>query len=91
MFQLSAGGPALGLAFGMGTSFCLQRMYNEDTLEILLTVVAAYAAYIVADGLCGSSGVLAVATFGALFSHREECVGILRQGDIQSPSRYCAF
>ena len=68
LLRLSVAGPLLGLAFGLATSVCLLSMRNRATLEILLTILAAYAAYIVSNFLCGSSGILSVVALGELLS-----------------------
>jgi NhaP-type Na+/H+ or K+/H+ antiporter len=63
--QLSLGGPATGLAFGMAMTAWLRFMYNNPMAEITLTVLTAYATYVVGDRLFGVSGVLAVVILGA--------------------------
>jgi NhaP-type Na+/H+ or K+/H+ antiporter len=63
--QLSLGGPATGLAFGMAMTAWLRFMYNNPMAEITLTVLTAYATYVVGDRLFGVSGVLAVVMLGA--------------------------
>jgi hypothetical protein len=62
--QLAVLGAAIGLAFGLITSFWLARIFNEACLEIILTFGAAYACYFVAEELCGASGLLAVVVMG---------------------------
>jgi hypothetical protein len=62
--QLAVLGAAIGLAFGLVTSFWLARIFNEACLEIILTFGAAYACYFVAEELCGASGLLAVVVMG---------------------------
>lgn len=64
--QLSLGGPATGLAFGLASTVWLRFMYNNFLGEITLTIAAAYATYLVADQLFGVSAVLAVVVLGAL-------------------------
>ena len=44
----------------------LRYMYNSPMAEITLTVLTAYATYLVGDQLFGVSGVLAVVILGAL-------------------------
>ena len=44
----------------------LRFMYNNPMAEITLTVLTAYATYLVGDRLFGVSGVLAVVILGAL-------------------------
>ena len=65
-FQLTAGGPATGVAFGLAITLWLRYMYNKPLAEISLTVAGAYATYIVADKLFGVSAVLAVVFLGEL-------------------------
>lgn len=62
--QLSAGGPATGLAFGIATTIWLRFMYNNPLAEITLTIASSFGTYLVADELFGVSGVLAVVTLG---------------------------
>ncbi|MGK2931741.1 MAG: Na+/H+ antiporter [Solirubrobacterales bacterium] len=57
-----AGGIFIGLAIGWVTAR-LQRSLDDPPLSILLTVVVAYAAYLVADSL-GASGVLSAVSAG---------------------------
>lgn len=63
-FQLTAGGPATGIAFGLATTLWLRFMYNKPLAEISLTVAAAYGTYIVGEQLFGVSPVLAVVFLG---------------------------
>ena len=44
----------------------LRFMYNNPLAEITLTVLTAYATYLVGDRLFGVSGVLAVVILGAV-------------------------
>ncbi|KAK9791813.1 hypothetical protein WJX73_006506 [Symbiochloris irregularis] len=62
--QLTAGGPATGLAFGMATTVWLRFMYNTPLGEITLTIASAFGTYLVGAELFGVSGVLAVVTLG---------------------------
>jgi sodium/hydrogen exchanger 10/11 len=62
--QLAVLGAAIGLGFGLVTSFWLARIFNDACLEIVLTFGAAYACYFVAEELCGASGLLAVVVMG---------------------------
>lgn len=64
--QLSIGGPATGLMFGIAMTAWLRFMYNNRMAEITLTVLTAYATYLVGDRLFGVSGVLAVVILGAM-------------------------
>ena len=60
--QLALGGAALGFVFGMVLNACL-RYTSDGRSEILLTVIFAYATFIVAEWL-STSGVLAVVICG---------------------------
>lgn len=55
---------ALGLGFGLVTSFWLANIWNDPVLEIVLTLGAAYGSYFVAEELAGASGLLAVVVMG---------------------------
>jgi Na+/H+ antiporter len=57
-----AGGVAIGLAVAWLTTTALRRL-DDQPLAILLTVLTAYAAFALADGV-GASGVLAAVTTG---------------------------
>lgn len=62
--QLALLGAALGLGFGLVTSFWLANIWNDPGLEIILTLGAAYACYFVSEELAGASGLLAVVVMG---------------------------
>lgn len=62
--QLALLGAALGLGFGVVTSFWLANIWNDPGLEIILTLGAAYACYFVSEELAGASGLLAVVAMG---------------------------
>ena len=66
LFRLAVGGPAIGLGFGVSLTLWLRFIYNNEMTEILLTIVTAFATYLVADQLVDASGVLAVVTLGEL-------------------------
>ena len=51
--------------FGVAMTAWLRFMYNNPMAEITLTVLTAYATYLVGDRLFGVSGVLAVVVLGA--------------------------
>ena len=65
LFRLALGGPAIGLGFGVACTLWLRFIYNNEMTEIMLTIVTAFASYLVADQLADASGVLAVVTLGA--------------------------
>jgi len=58
--QLSLGGPAVGVAFGSVIVIWLRFIYNQDVVEVTMTIVAALGCFIVANEILGVSGVLAV-------------------------------
>jgi CPA1 family monovalent cation:H+ antiporter len=69
---VSVGGAAIGLAIGLLASLALKAI-DDPPVEILLSVVTAYAAYLVADVL-GTSGVLACVAAGLLSGRRASTV-----------------
>lgn len=62
--QLSVGGPAVGAAFGLVMVFWLRFIYNQDVVEVTMTIIAALGGFIVANEILGVSGVLAVLCLG---------------------------
>lgn len=62
--QLSLGGPAVGVAFGSVIVIWLRFIYNQDVVEVTMTIVAALGCFIVANEILGVSGVLAVLCLG---------------------------
>lgn len=62
--QLSLGGPAVGLAFGIVMVFWLRYIYNHDVVEVTMTIVAALGSFFVGNEILGVSGVLAVLSLG---------------------------
>lgn len=62
--QLALGGPAVGMAFGICMVAWLRYIYNQDVVEVTLTIVAAMGSFIVANEILGVSGVLAVLILG---------------------------
>ena len=62
--QLSLGGPAVGVAFGLVMVVWLRFIYNQDVVEVTMTIVAAVGSFIVANEIVGVSGVLAVLCLG---------------------------
>ncbi|EGD83211.1 Na+/H+ antiporter [Salpingoeca rosetta] len=67
-FQLSIGGPALGLLWGVVTIFFIGRIIDDDLAEVTTTVMSAYLLFFVAEDVCEVSGVLALVTMGACFA-----------------------
>lgn len=64
LLRVGGGGVLVGLLLGMGTAAWLARTYDDALVEITLTIVAAYAAMIVAESVLHVSGVLAIVTAG---------------------------
>ena len=62
--QLSLGGPAVGLAFGVVMVIWLRYIYNHDVVEVTMTIVAALGSFFVGNEILGVSGVLAVLSLG---------------------------
>ncbi|GIW70782.1 MAG: sodium/hydrogen exchanger [Planctomycetota bacterium] len=58
------GGVAVGLGLAAAVSAWLSRTFNDPLLEISLTVVLAYLAMVLAEGMAHVSGVMAVVTAG---------------------------
>ena len=47
--QLSIGGPAVGIAFGLVMVVWLRFIYNQDVVEVTMTIVAALGCFIVGN------------------------------------------
>ncbi len=62
------GGVGVGLAIAWTVSTLIARTFNDATIEISLTLVAAYGAMFIAEGLLHVSGVMAVVTTGLYLS-----------------------
>ncbi len=63
-----AGGMAVGIGLALLLSFWIDRLFNDPLSEITLTLVLAYLAMIVAEGLLHVSGVMAVVSAGLWMS-----------------------
>ena len=61
-------GVFIGAALGWLCIHWLQRIFNDEILEIVITLTAAYLAFIVAEGLFHVSGIVAVVTLGVIFA-----------------------
>eukprot|EP00043_Microstomoeca_roanoka_P013027 m.127250 g.127250 ORF g.127250 m.127250 type:complete len:1072 (-) comp15652_c0_seq1:56-3271(-) len=66
-FQLSFGGIALGIAWGMVTIWLIGWVHKDTLVETTLTVASTYLLFHVAEEFCHVSGVLAIVTLGASF------------------------
>ncbi len=62
------GGIGVGLCIAWAVSSIISRTFNDAIIEISLTIVAAYGAMLVAEGLLHVSGVMAVVTTGLYLS-----------------------
>ncbi|CAG7822907.1 unnamed protein product [Allacma fusca] len=62
--QITLGGPALGFVMGKIAVYCLSLIFNDATVEITITLVAAYMTYYVGEDILGVSGVMAVVALG---------------------------
>ncbi len=58
------GGVGVGFVIARAVSAVISRTFNDAIIEISLTIVAAYGAMFVAEGLLHVSGVIAVVTTG---------------------------
>jgi len=58
--QITLGGPAFGFFMAKIAVFCLSRIFNDATVEITITLVAAYLTYYIGEAILGVSGVMAV-------------------------------
>ncbi len=66
--RVAGGGIAVGLVFGLIATGWVSRTFDDPMVEISLTLILAYAAMIVAEGVLHVSGVLAVVTAGMFMS-----------------------
>lgn len=55
-FQLSVGGPALGVAWGVLTVWWLGRIIDEDLVEITIPFGSVYVLFYVAEHVVHVSG-----------------------------------
>ena len=74
---LCVGGIGLGLVFSIITSAWLEKIFNDSTLSITITITASYLLYWVSESIraqfssnfqVGVSGILALCTFGLYLS-----------------------
>lgn len=61
-------GLIIGLAVGAIVLLWIGRLFNQPTIEITLTISAAYIAYFIAENIFHVSGVVAVVALGLLLS-----------------------
>ncbi|EDQ85557.1 uncharacterized protein MONBRDRAFT_38746 [Monosiga brevicollis MX1] len=67
LFQLAAGGVALGIAWSMVTIFLVRQIFNDKLAETTLIASSSFLVFYVAEHLCHVSGVLAVVTMAIAF------------------------
>ncbi|KAH8091155.1 potassium:proton antiporter [Aureococcus anophagefferens] len=60
LFRLGALGPVVGTAIGWCAATLLGYVLNDPLNEITITLITCYAAFAVAEGIVGTSGVLSV-------------------------------
>ena len=63
-----SGGVAVGLVLALVLSKWIEEMFNDPLSEITLTLVLAYAAMVIAEGILHVSGVMAVVVAGLWMS-----------------------
>ncbi len=63
-----SGGVGVGLLLAFFVSAWMEKLFNDPMAEITLTIVLAYSAMIIAEGLLHVSGVMAVVTTGLWMS-----------------------
>lgn len=52
--QITLGGPAFGFIMGKIAILCVSLIFNDATVEITITLVAAYLTYYVGEAILGS-------------------------------------
>ncbi|KAH8068026.1 potassium:proton antiporter [Aureococcus anophagefferens] len=68
LFRLGALGPVVGTAIGWCAATLLGYVLNDPLNEITITLITCYAAFAVAEGIVGTSGVLSVVFAGMYLS-----------------------
>ncbi|CAG7640037.1 unnamed protein product [Allacma fusca] len=66
--QITLGGPAFGFVMAKIAIFCVSVIFNDATVEITITLVAAYLTYYIGEAILGVSGVMAVVVLGLVMS-----------------------
>jgi len=61
-------GVTIGAVIGWLCINWIGRLFNDEILEIVITVAAAYVAFIIAEGLFHVSGIVAVVTLALIFA-----------------------
>jgi NhaP-type Na+/H+ or K+/H+ antiporter len=68
--QMAVMGPIFGVFMGYFFSKCIGQIFNSAEVEVTLTLCAAYLTFYIAEGVLGSSGVLAVVGCGIYMGNR---------------------
>ena len=67
--RLSAGGPLLGLVFGIAMAYWMKRIYDDSVMERSLTFFTTYFVFYLAEGTdLHVSGILAIVALGLYMS-----------------------
>mmetsp|Transcript_10966 Transcript_10966/g.28178 ORF Transcript_10966/g.28178 Transcript_10966/m.28178 type:complete len:790 (+) Transcript_10966:143-2512(+) len=66
--KLSLGGPASGIMFGLLMVLWLSYTYNDEVVEIFITITGAYITFFVSEDIFGVSGILASVALGFLMA-----------------------
>ena len=61
-------GVAIGAIIGWICINWIGRLFNDEILEIVITLAAAYAAFIIAEGMFHVSGIVSVVTLALIFA-----------------------
>eukprot|EP00873_Tetraselmis_striata_P035094 jgi/Tetstr1/455358/TSEL_042192.t1 len=62
--KLAVGGPLSGIMFGLVMVLWLSYTYNDEIVEIFITITGAYITFFISEDIFGVSGVLAVVSLG---------------------------
>eukprot|EP01135_Chromosphaera_perkinsii_P009519 Nk52_evm9s1779 gene=Nk52_evmTU9s1779 len=66
---VAIGGPLVGLVFGMVATYWLSISFNDNLVEISVTLSFTYATFFVAEEYLRVSGILGVVVFGIYLNH----------------------
>jgi len=62
--KLSFGGPASGIMFGLLMVVWLTYTFNDEIVEIFITITGAYITFYISEDIFGVSGVLSIVSLG---------------------------